>query len=75
MSSLSLFQGIFPTQELTWGLLHCRQILYQLSYEGTRDQIHTLCTGRQFPNHWTAREVPILILINQILKKWNKNDL
>ena len=21
-----------PTQELNWGLLHCRQILYQLSY-------------------------------------------
>ena len=30
----SLLQGIFPTQESNWGLLHCRQILYQLSYEG-----------------------------------------
>ena len=29
------FQGIFPTQELNSGLLHCRQILYQLSYEGS----------------------------------------
>ena len=28
---LSLFQGIFPTQELNRGLLQCRQILYQLS--------------------------------------------
>ena len=33
--SLSLLQWIFPTQELTWGLLHCRRILYQLSYEGS----------------------------------------
>ena len=33
--SLSLLQGIFPTQELNWGLLHCRCILYQLSYEGS----------------------------------------
>ena len=32
VGSLSLLQGIFPTQELNWGLLHCRQILYQLSY-------------------------------------------
>src|SRR5574341_1194318 len=24
--SLSLLQGIFPTQELNWGLLHCRQV-------------------------------------------------
>ena len=27
-------QGIFPTQELNPGFLHCRQILYWLSYEG-----------------------------------------
>ena len=31
----SFLQGIFPTQESNWGLLHCRQILYQLSYEGS----------------------------------------
>ena len=34
VGSLSLLQGIFPTQESNWGLLHCRQILYQLSYQG-----------------------------------------
>ena len=31
----SLLQGIFTTQESHPGLLHCRQILYQLSYEGS----------------------------------------
>ena len=31
----ALLQGIFPTWELNWGLLHCRQILYQLSYQGS----------------------------------------
>ena len=35
MGSLSLFQGIFPTQESNRGLLRCRQILYQLSYQGS----------------------------------------
>jgi len=35
VDSLSLLQGIFPTQELNWGLLHCRWILYQLSYQGS----------------------------------------
>ena len=30
--SLSLLQGIFLVQESNWGLLHCRQILHQLSY-------------------------------------------
>ena len=33
MGSLSLLQQIFPTQEVNRGLLDCRQILYQLSYE------------------------------------------
>ena len=28
-------RGIFPTQELNKGLLHCRQILYQLSHKGS----------------------------------------
>ena len=32
VGSLSLLQQIFPTQELNLGLLHCRWILYQLSY-------------------------------------------
>ena len=32
---LSLLQRIFPTQELNRGLLHCRWILYQLSYQGS----------------------------------------
>ena len=35
MGSLSLLQWIFPNQESNLSLLHCRQILYQLSYEGS----------------------------------------
>ena len=35
VGSLSLLQGIFPTQELNLGPLHCRRILYQLSYQGS----------------------------------------
>ena len=34
VGSLSLLLGIFPTQESNRGLLHCRQILYQLRYQG-----------------------------------------
>ena len=35
VGSHSLLQGIFPTQESNRGLLHCRQIHYQLSYQGS----------------------------------------
>ena len=33
--SLSLLQGNFPTQKLNRGFLHFKQILYQLSYQGS----------------------------------------
>ena len=35
VSSLSLLQGIYPTQKLNWRLPRCRQILHQLSYKGS----------------------------------------
>ena len=37
VGSLSLLQRIFPTQGSNPGLLHCRQILYQLSQKGSPD--------------------------------------
>ena len=46
VGGLSLLQGIFPTPELNWGLLHCRQILYQLSNE----ESPTTTTGTLKPN-------------------------
>ena len=49
VGSLSLLQGlsllpspIFLTQELHRGLLHCRQILYQLSYQGSPSNGETI---------------------------------
>ena len=33
VGSLSLLQQIFLSQKLNWCLLHCRQILYQLSHK------------------------------------------
>ena len=33
VSSLSLLQGIFLTQESNWCLLHCRWVLYKLRYQ------------------------------------------
>ena len=35
VGSLSLLQGIFPTQGSNPGLLQCKQILYQLSHKGS----------------------------------------
>ena len=35
VSSLYLLQWNFPTQELNQGLVHCRRIIYQMSYKGS----------------------------------------
>ena len=43
VGSLSLLQGISPTQESNWGLLHCRRILYQLSYKGSQKSDNCSC--------------------------------
>ena len=40
VGSLSLLQGIFSTQGSNPGLLHCGQILYQLSLKGSPILVH-----------------------------------
>ena len=35
VGSLSFLQGNVPTQELNQGLLHCKHIIYQQSYQGS----------------------------------------
>ena len=36
VGGFSLLQGIFPTQGLNPGLLHCKQILFQQSHQGSQ---------------------------------------
>ena len=43
VGSLSLLQGLFLTQESNWGLMHCRQILHQLRYQGSPSGSHSPC--------------------------------
>ena len=47
VGSLFLLQGIFLTQELNQGLLHCRGFLYQLSHQGSPMNTHV--TSESFP--------------------------
>ena len=44
VGSLSLLPQIFLTQDLNWGPPHCRQILYQLNYQGS---LHALLNRSQ----------------------------
>ena len=67
--SLSLLQWIFPTQ----GLLHCRQILYQLSYQGSPIQNIKALTDfleREYPFFMTEDTV----FLKRILKLGQKSN-
>ena len=54
MGSLSLLQGIVPTQGSNPGLPHCRWILYQLSHQGSPYQMTTPIGS--FPGGATGKE-------------------
>jgi len=41
VGSLSLLQGISPTQGLNPGLQHCRWIVYQLSHKGSPFEVQS----------------------------------
>ena len=60
-----LLQGIFPTQGSNLGLLHCRQILYRLSYLApetsvTQESLNTFAgtAGREPCQPWGPRRLP-----------------
>ena len=57
VGSLSLLQGIFWTQRLNPGLLHCRRILYQLSHKGSPRILewvaYPFSSGSSRPRNWT----------------------
>ena len=64
VDSLSLLQGNFLTQESNWGLLHCRQILYQPRCLGSPNVYDAVCqlylteTGRIKENYEESRLFP-----------------
>ena len=57
VGSLSLLQGIFPTQRSNPGLPYCRQILYQLSHKGSPRILELVAypfsSGSSWPRNWT----------------------
>ena len=44
VGNISFLQEIFPTQGSNPGLLHCRQILYQLSHQGSPHWANYYCS-------------------------------
>ena len=75
MSSL----GVFPTQESNWGLLNCRWILYQLSFQGSHRQVTTqgnycaislMDDRRQHPIQYPCNSAPWMLPLSHLT--WEK---
>ena len=75
MGSHSLLQGIFPTQGSNLGLLHCRQIHYHLSHQGSPRILEWLSypfsRGSSPPRNWTW----ISCIAGRFLTSWPTNTL
>ena len=80
VGSLSLLQGIFLTQESNQSLLHCRQILYQLSYDGSPNNTvvdlnsHSSLLAWRIP--WTEEPVGLQSMgLQRVRHDWVTNTL
>ena len=65
-----LLQGIFPTQGLNPGLLHCRQIIYWLNYKGSpylpvegKNMVYHYCFSFLFFGHFHQPSLPGLAVM------------
>ena len=71
VGSLSLLQGIFPTQGLNSGLPHCRQILYQLSHQGSPRKLewvaYPFSSRSSQPRSWTG----VSCIAGRFFTNWN----
>ena len=63
VGSLSLPQWIFLTQESNRGLLHCRWILYQLSYQGSHWDFDRDCT-ESVDQSYSLSSIDILTILS-----------
>ena len=70
VGSLYLLQHIFPPQELNQGLLHCRWILYQLSYQGSWKINHSTSL-----ESWRLVSLPFEITLDNLSEMFPDGNL
>ena len=82
VGSPSLLQGIILTQESNQGLLHCRRILYQLSYQGSPEWMFLISRGEPSSTQsstrvWTlhfGKETRFDVFVLQIRKVYRTSE-
>ena len=70
VGSLFLLQGIFPTQELNPGLPHCRQIIYQLSHQGSPRVLEWVTYPFSSGSSWSRNRTGISCIAGGLFTSW-----
>ena len=71
----ALLQGIFPTQELIPGLIHCSQILYCMSHRGSLWILEWVAYPFSRGSSWPRNETQYLLHYKQIISWATKEAL
>ena len=70
VGSLSLLQGIFPTQGSNPGLLPCRWILYQLSHQGSPRIPEWVACPFSSRSSWPRNQTGVSCITGGFFTKW-----
>ena len=70
VGSLSLLQGIFPTQGSNPNLLHCRQILYQLSHKGSPRILEWVAYPFSSGSSWPRNRTRVSCIAGGFFTNW-----
>ena len=70
VGSRSLFQGIFPTQGLNPGLPHCKQILYQLSHQGSPGIPECVAYPCSRGSSWPRNRIGVSCIAGSFFTSW-----
>ena len=70
VGSLSLLQGIFPTQGSNPGLPHCRQILYQLSHKGSPRILEWVAHPFSSGSSWPRNQTRVSCIAGEFFTNW-----
>ena len=70
VGSLSLLEGILPTQRSNPGLLHCRQILYQLNHKGSPRILEWLAYPFSRGSFWPWNQTGVSCITGRFYTNW-----
>ena len=70
VGSLSLLQWIFPIQGSNPGLLHCRQILYQLSHQGSPRILEWVAYPFSSGSSWPRNRTRVSSIAGAFFTNW-----